>query len=305
MERAETDRLDCRTRLTGITGSNSDDARYREAWGKDTSDLGEYDYAMRGSDVYINAESKAENDRGGRIWREGLQKYPNSALLKVKLGWYHWTAAWQFWSDDMTADFDEAGRLVREALATDNLSPEVRRSASWLNAYFLMRQGDFFGAVEQAEATVALAPYDARVRGSLPDVLLAAGEYQTALDWLDIAEKRNPARVGNIQASRANIFRLMGRYDEAIAAFGSLGNLQPYMRLSAAIAHVRLGQIAQAEERVREAMEIDPQFTRTLWREGSFYSDAAILDAEIADLAAAGLPEQWGRSPTRRFVSAA
>ena len=279
--------------IASLTGEKGElkRAQYREAWGKDTSDLGEYDYFLRGLDVYINAETKAENDRGGRIWREGLQEYPDSALLKVKLGWYHWTAAWKFWSDDMTADFNEAGRLVSEVLATDNLSPEVRRSAYWLNSFVLMREGDFIGAVEQAEATVALAPYDGRVLGNLPDVLLAAGEYQTALDWLDIAELRNPARVGNIQASRANIYRLMGRYEDAISAYNDVHDPWPYARLSAAIAHVRLGQFDHARERVREALEIDPQFTRTLWREGSFYSDPAILDAEIADLAAAGLPE--------------
>ena len=54
-------------------------AQYHNAWGKDTAELGEYDYYLRGHDVFLNAlnaHSKAEIDRAGRIWEEGLAKYP-------------------------------------------------------------------------------------------------------------------------------------------------------------------------------------------------------------------------------------
>lgn len=274
--------------LTGEVGELKR-AQYRAAWGRDTSRLAEYDYFLRGLDVYINAETAEENARGGRIWAEGLAKYPESALLKVKLGWYHWTAAWRFWSGDLDAHFAEARRLASEVLASDNLSPEVRRSATWLNAFVLMQQGRFAEAILAAEETVEMAPYDARVLKSLTDVLIADGEYERALAWLEEAGVRNPARYD--PAMRAKILRLMGRNEEAIAAFAGLSDLSPYMHLSAAIAHVRLDQMTEARTRVAEALAIDPAFTRTLWREGSFYSDPAILEAEIADLAAAGLPE--------------
>jgi TolB-like protein len=88
-------------------------AQYQAAWGKDTADLGEYDYYLRGHDVFMNASSRADNDRAGRIWEKGLAKYPDSNLLKVKLGWYHWQAAFGFWSDDIPSDFRKAGELVR------------------------------------------------------------------------------------------------------------------------------------------------------------------------------------------------
>jgi adenylate cyclase len=266
-------------------------AQYREAWGKDTSSLGEYDYFLRGLDVFINAETKAENDRGGRIWKEGLEKYPDSVLLKVKLGWYHWQAAWNFWSDDMNADYNEAGRLVREVLATDNLSPEVRRVAYWLNSFILMREGAFAGAVQQAKATVAMAPYDARVLRTLTYVLISDGEYEIALAWLDIAETRDPFQSVNFPIARANLYRLMGRNEDAIAAYSGVVDPLPEILLSEAIVHVRLGQMDEAKAKVRKALETQPEFTQRLWRKGWFYSDPAILDAETADLAAAGLPD--------------
>ena len=36
----------------------------------------------------------------------------------------------------------------------------------------------------------------------------------------------------------------------------------------------------------------DPKFTQAKWRQGYFYSDPSIVDAEVADLANAGLPEK-------------
>ena len=50
--------------------------QYREGRGRDAADLGEYDYYLRGHDVFMNARSKEDNDRAGRIWEEGLAKYP-------------------------------------------------------------------------------------------------------------------------------------------------------------------------------------------------------------------------------------
>lgn len=82
-------------------------AQYREAWGKDTAELGEYDYYLRGHDVLTNAHSKADNDRAGRIFEEGLAKYPDSNLLKVKLAWYHFLAGWNFWSDEHSSRFPQ------------------------------------------------------------------------------------------------------------------------------------------------------------------------------------------------------
>jgi adenylate cyclase len=86
--------------------------QYHDAWGKDTADFGEYDYYLRGHDVFINATTREENDRAGRIWEEGLAKYPDSNLLKVKLG-YHFEAGWDFWSDDVQGEFRKSAELAK------------------------------------------------------------------------------------------------------------------------------------------------------------------------------------------------
>jgi hypothetical protein len=60
------------------------------------------------------------------------------SLLRVKLGWYHFQAGWQWWSDDIPADFSKAGDLARAVLAKGDLSPQVKRLAHWLFAKVLI-----------------------------------------------------------------------------------------------------------------------------------------------------------------------
>jgi hypothetical protein len=49
------------------------------------------------------------------------------------------------------------------------------------------------------------------------------------------------------------------------------------------------GRLDAARAEVEKALQENPDFTRALWREGSFYSDPAILSGELADLETAGL----------------
>jgi hypothetical protein len=42
---------------------------------------------------------------------------------------------------------------------------------------------------------------------------------------------------------------------------------------------------------VKKALEMDPSFTQKKWRDLTFYSDASIVEGEIADLAKVGLPQ--------------
>jgi len=45
---------------------------------------------------------------------------------------------------------------------------------------------------------------------------------------------------------------------------------------------VRLDRRGEASAEAKEALKLDPTFTQTEWRQGSFYSDPKILDSEVA-----------------------
>lgn len=278
--------------MTGEKGQVKQ-GQYHEAWGRDAANLGEYDYYLRGHDIFMNANSREDNDRAGRIWEEGLAKYPDSNLLKVKLGWYHMKAGWRWWSDDVPAEFRKAGELSRAVLAANNLSPQVKRLAHWLFAQVLTTEGDFDRAATEADAAIALAPYDSSLIADLSSVLIASGKPDKALEWIDLATTRDPGSARDMAYNRGLALRVLGKYEDSIAAFRQANYPDSDTRIHLAIALVRLGRIDEARAEVRAYLEKnDPKFTGGAWRTAWFYSDPSIVDTEVADLAKAGLPEK-------------
>ena len=95
--------------------------------------LGEHDYYLRGHELLMHL-TKEDIEKAAAIWREGLQKYSGCALLTVKLGFYHYTKMFSFWSDDPKEDIDRTVELGRRLLSGNNVSPQVKRLAHWLLA---------------------------------------------------------------------------------------------------------------------------------------------------------------------------
>jgi adenylate cyclase len=277
--------------MTGETGQIKR-GQYQDAWGKDTTDLGEYDYYLRGHDVFMNF-TKADNDRAEQIWEEGLAKYPDSNLLKVKLGWYHFNAGWYLWSDDIPSDYRKAGELVRTVLAKENLSPQVKRLAHWLFAFVLVSEGDFSRALKEADTAIALAPYDAFMIGNLAQIAIMSGKPDKGLEWIDFARTHDPNGLKQQNYNKGWALRILGKYEDSVAAFRQSFYPDGDAPLHIAVALFRLGQIIEAKAEVKLMLEKnDPKFTQAKWREGYFYSDSSIMDSEVADLAKAGLPEK-------------
>lgn len=63
--------------IGALTGENGrlKRAQYRAAWGKDTANLEEYDYYLRGHDLFMRFEPELQKQVGD-IWEEGLAKFP-------------------------------------------------------------------------------------------------------------------------------------------------------------------------------------------------------------------------------------
>jgi adenylate cyclase len=134
---------------------------YKRTAGKEKANFSEYDYFLSGHEIFARFTSIEEHDRAGAIWQEGLEKYPGSALLRVSLAWHSFFRPWNFNTEKPAADYRRAGELAQEALAGQATSPGVQWSGRKLMAYIHWFEGDFERAVADAEAAVALAPFDA------------------------------------------------------------------------------------------------------------------------------------------------
>jgi adenylate cyclase len=266
-------------------------AQYRESWGKDVSDLEEYDYYLQGHDRFMTWTPEGNED-AGRIWREGLGKFPDSSLLRIKLGWYHYVRAYNGWSPDADADYRRTGELVREAFRDPNLSPMAQRLGHHLFAFVGAQERDFARAVSEANAAASLSPYDAFLLGDLSQILIMAGQPDQAIDWASRAVTNDPAMAWYYHGNRGWAYETQGKYEESLAALKlSRSDVFINFPLLMVIDLVNLGRVDEAKAVLAQALKLDPSFTQANWREITFYSDMSIVDREVAALAKAGLPE--------------
>ena len=215
------------------------------------------------------------------------QKFIHAEVLGA-----HYTLGWNDFADDIPAEFRKAGELTRAVLADSNLSPQVMRLAHWLFAWVLASEGDFQRALREADATMALAPFDGIMSAHLAQMLIPAGEIEKGMQWNEAAGLRDPGGIQFQNYTRGLALRLLGKNEESIAAFKK----SPYPNfdtpLHVAIALVRLARFDEAKDEVKLALKTNPKFTGAVFESTFFYRDPSIPKAEIVDLAKAGLPEK-------------
>jgi tetratricopeptide (TPR) repeat protein len=278
--------------VASLTGEHGQvrQAEYRRAWGKDSANLAEYDYYLRGHELFMGATTKEQLEQAGAIWTEGLRAFPNSSLLRAKLGFYHLKRIWWYWTDDPAAEARQAEALLQQALSMPNLSPQVQRLGRWALAWTKQVQGDLAQAAAEARTAIALAPYDTFMVGDLAAILAMAGEAPEAIAQLEQARSRDPQF--NRHWELALSYYLAGDDAHAIEAALRLPPDNPDRYVLLASSEVRLGRLDDARAAIKALLTIDPQFTQQKLQGNYVYSDPAILARQTADLGTAGLPEK-------------
>jgi adenylate cyclase len=282
--------------LSGQTG-HIKKHEYTKTKGVAAADLDEYGYYLRGDEIFSRYESVAENDRAAGIWREGLEKFPDSSLLRVALAWAHFNRSYDFQTSRPAADYRRAGELAREALAGQNLSPMVRCLGHRLMAYIHWFEGDFERAIADAEAAVVLAPYYAGQLSFLARLQIAAGNTTRGLEWVQESVRLDPTLPRNTRLL-AWAYYLNGEYEKSLEAAKTHAELSRKNSSEAywfmAASYSALDRIPEAQAAVKTMLEMDSRWTQIGVRSQDLnfpYKNRARLERELADLAQAGLPE--------------
>jgi tetratricopeptide (TPR) repeat protein len=118
-----------------------------------------------------------------------------------------------------------------------------------------------------------------------------AGKPNQAFELLAKASAGNPQSQKIYSLRRAWAYYVQGHYEKAVEMLreGPKSVDAPLLRASC---QFRLGRVEEARVEVKRALAIDPQFSQKKLREKYFYSDPTILERQVADLGAAGLPEK-------------
>lgn len=267
-------------------------ADYSHAWGKDSTNLAEYDYYLR-AESQLNLFTKEGVEQSGEIAQQGLQVFPGSPLLTVELGWSHWLKVGLLYSSDPQADLQEAGRLADKVLSNKNLSPQVGRLAHWLRAWLLTLKPDHEAALAEMNKAIAAAPYNAFTLTDAGSIFLQAGEPEKALELTDTAAARDPGLAWFFNYVRGFVFIVMGRNEDAVEVLKTTEFADAPLQL--AIAYERLGQQTEAQAAVERMLKSAPDATIASWLQAWHFRDPSILRQAAVDLKRAGLPD--GRTP--------
>jgi adenylate cyclase len=216
-------------------------------WSKSSPSLEEYDYHLRGAAEFLKwTDATKYNAR--KIWSEGLEKFPDSALLKIELAALYNNRASEGPTNDPWQDIQLAMKLLEKAEA----KPDKSRMEEWLLHYIkadvmISATGDFEAAVREAEAAHALVPYDPLSSIDLSSVMANAGRTETAVEWAEYAVANEAVVPDWYRDDLAWTYLLAGRSEDAARIYESLDY---YCVPCKASALVRVGRIDDAKTEI-------------------------------------------------------
>jgi TolB-like protein/DNA-binding winged helix-turn-helix (wHTH) protein len=224
----------------------------RVAWNKSNFKLDEYDYYLRGHSILLHS-TPADVLKARTTYRQGLDRYPASSLLRIELARTYLWMAMNRVDRDPRPNIEQAWRLASDALSAPSHSNLEGWLSHWLMAFlYEWHDEDFPRSVAEARMTVALAPYDASSRNDLSWVLANAGYGDEAIAWARIGLDHDPISSSRYRANLAWAYYVAGRDSEAVEVLRE--NSAEYPVLFAAL-HARLGQVETARTLISDYLK--------------------------------------------------
>jgi tetratricopeptide (TPR) repeat protein len=259
-------------------------------WAKPTVNLEEYDYYLRGHKLYYEYTQEAIG-RAREIWREGLQKYPNSGLLRIKIGWADHQFGRRGWASDPAAALASAAAAAEVGLKDENLPPAGYRYGIWLRASSnLYYRRDYDATVRIAKQIVDEFRYDTESLAWMARLVVAAGETRLASEWIEDALRRDMNPIPSYYNVLGRVRFVQNRYDEAIAAFERGAGAESIWYLAAT--HQARGDSEKAREYAARLTAERPGLTAHAIGNYLPYKDSSVPNRILSLLAKSGWSEK-------------
>jgi tetratricopeptide (TPR) repeat protein len=138
----------------------------------------------------------------------------------------------------------------------------------------------------------ALAQKAVALDESLPSAHQLLGQVYLFHSQHQQAMRLNPQSPANYSLGLGQGYRVLGRYEEAIAAFkkalGRNSNL-PAAYAGLVATYSELGREEEAQATAAELLRINPNFSLELWVQRILFKDQAVSERYLNDLRKAGL----------------
>ncbi|MEK0082012.1 adenylate/guanylate cyclase domain-containing protein [Benzoatithermus flavus] len=268
------------------------EADYRRVWSKPKASLEEYDYFLRIHDLIVSDDPE-KLDQARQVALEGLQRFPDSGLMRIKLGWTYMQRFDRGQSADPDRDLAEAYRLGKEGMQRPDLPALAQWHGHWLMALAnLYTERDHAAALAEREATLAAAPTDQSTRADLARVLVFAGMPDAAIASLNEVIAEKPRSVGWMFSELGRAYCSKGQYEEGIAFLRKVSQPAAIDYQFLAACYGLAGRMPEARSAAARLMELSPSLDLDALRRSNPYKDQGFLGRYLAALHAAGVPDR-------------
>jgi len=265
-------------------------ASYPKVWRKDTTNLQEYDYFLRIHGLILRGP-QADLTQARAVAFEGLQRFPDSGLMRIKLGWTYMQDVDRGYSDDPRRDLKRAFDLANEGLTGRDLPHLGQMHGHWLMSLAALYQRDFERALTEREAALVVAPGDPVVLVDLSRVPIFAGHPEETISALEKAMQH--ASSPSILFSLGVAYCAVEQYGKATEALSRLPAPALGFRalLFQAASLAALDRTEAARDVAAELLRKSPGATLVSLREVLPFRDQAGQERILANLRKAGVPE--------------
>ena len=271
--------------IVGTLIARVDMSELRRVLHKEPNNLETYEVYLRGRAAW--REWTPESNRlAQRHFRNTIELDPAFAPAHAYLS-YTIVQAWLGGWESTPEILQQARAHASKAIA---LEPENFEN-HWSLAMAYLYGREFDAAMATFERAIGMNPNSAGLLIDMADALVFDGRAAEAIALVERAMRLNPICPDSYLWTLGIALYHSGEFEKSLAALKRIGNPPNLVRRHEAAVNVRLGQMEKARETAAAFLAQYPGYTverERLWP----YRDVNMLEAFIADLRSAGLPER-------------
>jgi adenylate cyclase len=222
-------------------------------------------------------------------YEEAIDLEPEYARAYGGLALTYIVPLWFGWEDSPEQALAKANEHTQRCLALDDTNAYAH---AFLGALCLVqRQWD--KAIAAGKRAVTLSPNSADILAMFAITLKSVGRVDEALSMIEKAIRLNPMPPEWYLHELGTYYRLLGRYDEALAILKkNLARGSDYLTsmINLTATYSMAGKLDQARAQAKEVLRKIPDFSAEQFMKGFPYKDQKIIDDFIENLCKAGLP---------------
>jgi adenylate cyclase len=256
-------------------------------WGKGTRNFEAYMKQTIGRELLLrfNIEDLV---RSRQLREEAIALDPEFARAIIGLAWVHLMEIIFGSSKSPGESMEQAEELAQKALTLEPYLTDVYGILGYIN----LMKGQHEKAIAQHEKAVALAPNGAEAHYFLAKSLTYGGRPEKAIPFFEKALRLNPLSAGNYILNLGHAYRIMGRYEEALAEYEKAVHLMPsylFANVNLTATYSLLNREKEALETATKVLRMNPKFSVEHFAKNTPFKNQAGKDRYLEGLYRAGL----------------